>query len=128
MQKSEAASQVLPSWFCYCIILLYHILSCFLINFLCKWYSNLLWKKVLHLVTDRNSHRRWTIKAFVFKNFAKFTGKHLCRIPLFKMLQAVLKKRIQYKVSYCKFCEIFKNNFLKKNKSVQLLLDWIQIW
>ena len=59
------------------------------IDFFCRWYSNLLWIKVSHLVTDRSSHRRWSIKKFVFKNFAKFTGKYLCCSRLFNPFKTV---------------------------------------
>ena len=38
---------------------------------------------VLQLVIDRRSCRRWPIKRDVFKDFAKFTGKHLCWSLLF---------------------------------------------
>ena len=35
-----------------------------------------------------SSHRRWSVKKGVLKNFAKFTGKHLCQSLFFKNLQA----------------------------------------
>ena len=35
------------------------------------------------MVIYRRSHRRCSIRKGVLKNFAKFTGKHLCRIALF---------------------------------------------
>ena len=49
------------------------------------------------------------------KNFAKFTGKHLCqRLFLIKLqgsdLQLYLKKALA-QVFSCEFCEIFKNIF-----------------
>ena len=68
-------------WFCCCIILLYHILSCFWSIFSVN--SNFLWIKVVHLMKDRSSHRRWSVIRFAFKNVANFTGKHLCGIPIF---------------------------------------------
>ena len=47
------------------------------------WYSNLLWIKVLNLVTDNNrsSHWRWSIKRFALKDFTKFTEKTCGRVP-----------------------------------------------
>ena len=68
-------------WFCCCIILLYHILSCFLLIFSVN--SNLLWIKVVHLVKDRSSRWRWSVIRFAFKDFANFTGKKLCGSPIF---------------------------------------------
>ena len=46
----------------------------------------------------RSSHQRCSIKKGVLKNFAKFTGIHLC--------QSVLS---------CEFWEIFKNTFLTEH-------------
>ena len=36
--------------------------------------------------TVRHSHRRSSMKKSVFKNFAKFTGKHLCQSFFFRSL------------------------------------------
>ena len=43
---------------------------------------------------------RWpSCKKSVLKNFAKFTGKHMCWIPFFLSLQACnfIKKRLQHR-------------------------------
>ena len=34
-------------------------------------------------INPRNSHRRCSVKKGVLKNFAKFTGKHLCQSLFF---------------------------------------------
>ena len=52
-------------------------------------------------------------KKGVFKNFAKFTEKHLCQSLFFKKLQAsacnFIKKETLAQVFSCEICEIFKN-------------------
>ena len=39
--------------------------------------------KIIHAIIYRSSHRRCSVKKGVFKNFAKFTGKHLCQSLFF---------------------------------------------
>ena len=57
----------------------------------------------------RSSHQRCSIKRAVLKNFAMFTGKHLCRSPC-----NFLKKRLQG-CFFCEYCEIFKNTNFEKH-------------
>ena len=46
----------------------------------------------------------------VLKNFAIFTGRHLCLgVPLLKKPEALLKKRLT-QVFFYELCQIFKNN------------------
>ena len=54
------------------------------------------------------------MKKDVFKNFAKFTGKHLCQSLFFNKVAhlstaVLLKKRFLAQVFFCEFCGIFKN-------------------
>ena len=54
-------------------------------------------------------------KKDVFKNFTKFTGKHLCRSLFFNSVAglrpaSLFKKKLTKVLSY-KFCEIFKYTF-----------------
>ena len=51
----------------------------------------------------------------VLRNFAKFTGKHLCQ-SLFLNKVAGLRSKVQ--VFPCKFCEISKNTFLHRTHLV----------
>ena len=53
----------------------------------------------------RGIHRRYSVKKGVLRNFAKFTGKHLCQI-LFSD-----KKETLAQVFTCEYCEISKNTF-----------------
>ena len=50
---------------------------------------------VLHLVMERSSHRRWSVKSNIFKNFVIFTGK-LC-------WNNFIKKRFQLRLILGKF-------------------------
>ena len=52
----------------------------------------------LYMKTDRSSHR-CSVKKGAFRNFAKFTGKHLCQSFFYT------------KVFSCEFCKISKNTF-----------------
>ena len=66
------------------------------------------------LITCRSSHRRYSIKKVVLKNFAKSTGKHLCQSLFFNKVAGV---------------RCFPVNFAKllgthlRNTSWRLLLD-----
>ena len=43
--------------------------------------------KTLKIVIYRSNHQKCSIKKGVFKNFAKFTGKHLCQSLLFNLIK-----------------------------------------
>ena len=59
---------------------------------------------------ERSSHQRFSVKKGVLRNFAKFTGKHLCHMD-----QACnfIKKETPAQVFSCAFCEISKKTFLQ---------------
>ena len=60
----------------------------------------------------RSSHRRCSVKKDVLRNFAKFTGKHLCQSLFFnKVAGKAIKKETLPQVFSCEFCEISKNTF-----------------
>ena len=48
------------------------------------------------------------MKKDVFKNFAKLTGKHLCRSLFFEKVETPTQ------VFFCKLYKIFKNTFFKE--------------
>ena len=52
--------------------------------------------------------RRYSTKKGVLKNFAKFTGKHLCQRLFFK--KVAIKESLA-QVFSCKYCKISKNTF-----------------
>ena len=66
----------------------------------------------------RSSRRRYSVRKRVLKNFAKFTGKHLCQSLFFNKVAGlgpgacnVIKKEILAQVFSCDLCEISKNTF-----------------
>ena len=54
---------------------------------------------------SRSSHQICSIEIGVLKNFAKFTGKHLCQSLFFN------KKETLAQVFSCKLCGISQNTF-----------------
>ena len=52
----------------------------------------------------KSSHRRCSVRKGALRNFAKFTGKHLCQSLFFK-------KETLAHVFSCEVCKISKNNF-----------------
>ena len=59
-------------------------------------------------------------KKHVLRNFAKFTGKHLCQSPFFNIVAGpracnFVKKETLAQVLFCEFCEISKNNFFTEH-------------
>ena len=79
------------------------------------------------LLTDRCSHQKCSVKKGVLKNFAKFTGKHLCQ-SLF--LNKVAGQRPATLLKEGLWHRYFRANFEKclrapslQNTSGQLLLD-----
>ena len=61
----------------------------------------------------RSSHRGFSVKKGVLRNFAKLTGKHLCQSLFFNKVEGLrpatlLKKRLWHR---CEFCAISRNTF-----------------
>ena len=74
----------------------------------------------------RSSHRRCSVKKGVLRNFAKFTGKHLCQSLFFNKvidlrLVTLLKKKLWHRCFCMNFSEFLRTPFLQ-NTSRQLLL------
>ena len=66
----------------------------------------------------RSSHQRCSLRKGVPRNFAKFTGKHLCLRLFFNKVAGLrhqacnfVKKESLAQVFFCQFCEISKNTF-----------------
>ena len=51
------------------------------------------------------------IKKCVLRNFAKFTGKHMCQNLFLNKKRALLKKRLWHRCFPVNFCEISKYTF-----------------
>ena len=80
-----------------------------------KWNQQLFFSKLL-----RSSHRACSVRKNVLRNFAKFTGKHLCQSLFFNKVgkpQACnfVKKETLAQVFSCEFCEISKNSFFAEH-------------
>ena len=74
----------------------------------------------------RSSHRRWSVRKGVLRNFAKFTGKYLCRSLLFNnrpQCTILLRKETLAQVFSCEFCEISKHTFLQNTSKQRLLQE-----
>ena len=74
----------------------------------------------------RSSHQRCSIKNDIFKNFEKFTGKHLRRSFFFNKVAGLIrkplsKKSLQYRCFPVNFARFLCTDFLK-NTTGQLLL------
>ena len=59
---------------------------------------------------NRSTHRRCSVKKCVLRNFAKFTGKHLCQSLCFNEVAGTAAQ-----VFSCEFCEISKNTFFTEH-------------
>ena len=72
--------------------------------------ERLVLKKMLNilLICSRSSHLRCSVRKGVVRNFAKFTGKHLCQSLFFNKI-SFIKKVTLTQVCSCEFCEISKN-------------------
>ena len=68
---------------------------------------------LLKRASGRSSDRRCSLKKGVLRNFAKFTGKHLCQSLFFNKVETCnfIKKETLAKVFLYKFCKIPKNTF-----------------
>ena len=76
------------------------------------------------LIHVRSSHQRCSIKKGVFRNFTKFTGKHLCQILFFNKVAGrpatLLKKRLWHRCFLLNFVKFLRTPFLP-NTSGRLL-------
>ena len=62
-----------------------------------------------NLILDRSSYWRCSVRKDVFRNFAKFTGKHLCQSLFFNKVAGPRPGTLLEKRIWCKFCKISKN-------------------
>ena len=74
-------------------------------------------------IQSRSSGPEVFCKKGVFRNFIKFTGKHLCQNLFFNKIAGLKASNIIYKktlthVFSCEFCEISKNTFLHRTPLV----------
>ena len=74
--------------------------------------------KKLKLNTFRSSHWRCSVRESVYRNIAKFTGKHLCQSLFFNKVAALRHRHGYFPVNFAKF---LRTLFLE-NASGRLLL------
>ena len=78
-------------------------------------------------LTLKSNHQRCSTKKGVFKNFAKFTWKHVCQSLYFNKnagLNLQHSKETLAQVFSCEFCNIFINTFFTKHLQVTAPEDW----
>ena len=78
----------------------------------------------------RSSHWRCSMGKYVLRNFAKFTGKHLCQCRFFNKVAGLrpatlLKKRLWHRCFPEKFAKFLRTPFIR-NTTGRLLLECIQ--
>ena len=69
---------------------------------------------------SRSSRRRCSIKKGVLRNFAKFTGKHLCQSLFFNKVASLRpatlsKKRLWYRCFLVNFAKFLRISFLTEH-------------
>ena len=80
-----------------------------------------------YLKRNRSSHWRCSVKKGVLRNFAKFTGKHLCQSLFFNKVAGLrpatlLKKRLWHRCFPVNFAKFLRTPFLQ-SISGRLLLE-----
>ena len=83
-----------------------------------------------NMKTDRSSHWRCSVRKGVLRNFAKFTGKHLCQSLFLNKVAGLrpailLKKRLWHRCFPVNFAKFLRTTF-SKNTSGRLLLNRLQ--
>ena len=78
------------------------------------------------MILYRTSHQRYFVRKGVFRNFTKFTGKHLCQSLFFNKVAGLrpptlLKKRLWHRCFPMNFVKFLRTPFLQ-NTSGRLLL------
>ena len=73
-------------------------------------------REITEVKMSRGSRPEVFSKKGVLRNFAKFTGKHLCQRLFFNKVAGALAQVFSYK-----FCEIAKNTFFTKHLRWRLL-------
>ena len=73
----------------------------------------------LCLSLQETATRTFSVRKGAFRNFAKFTGKHLCQSLFFNRVAGwacnFIKKETLAQVFSCEFCEISKNTIFKEH-------------
>ena len=89
--------------------------------------------RIVFVGLSRSSHQMCSIKIGVFRNFAKFTGKHLCQSHFLNKVAylrpaTLLKKRLWRRCFPVNFAKFLRAPFLQSTSGQQLLavrMFWI---
>ena len=104
----------------------------FFVIFLLKWNNQEIFNKEhtrkvenckANHILDRTSHRRCSVREDVLRNFAKFTGKHLCQGLFVSGPKACnfIKKRLWHRYVRANFAKFLRTSF-SQNTSGRLHL------
>ena len=79
--------------------------------------------------TNRGSHQKCSVKKGVFRNFDKFTEKHLCQSFFFNKVaglrpETLLKKRLWHRCFPVNFEKFLRTTFLQNNSGRMLLYEY----
>ena len=93
---------------------------------ICFGFISLQNKWIIYIAIGRSSHQMYSIIKGVLRNFAKFTGKHLCQSLFFNKVVvlspvSLLKKRLWQRCFPVNFVKFLRTHFLQKT-SRRLLL------
>ena len=76
--------------------------------------------KFLRTAFFRSSHQRCSFRKVVLRNFAKFTGKHLCQSFFFNKVAGLLEKKLWHRCLPLNFAKFLRTS-LSQNTSGRLL-------
>ena len=89
-------------------------------------------KVILSIWKQQKQSSEVCYKKVVFRNFTKFTRKHLCQSLFFNkaasLRPATLFKKRLAQVFSCEFCEIFKNTIFTAALKIALKFTDIHLW
>ena len=72
-------------------------------------------------ISDRSSHRRCSVRKNVVRNFAKFTGNHLCQVLFMSGPKNLIKKRLWHRCFPVNVAKFLRTAFLQKTSGRLLL-------
>ena len=81
--------------------------------------------KFLRTAFFRSSHQRCSFRKVVLRNFAKFTGKHLCQSFFFNKVAGLLEKKLWHRCLPLNFAKFLRTS-LSQNTSGRLLPFFIE--
>ena len=87
----------------------------------CDWW---LFQEIFFIIIFRSSHTQMVFKTSVTRNFAIFTGKHLCWSLFLKF--NLVPKETSTQLFSCEYCKVFMNRFFYRTPLVAALVSLIK--